>query len=67
MIETKVVASELHNIYFQILVWKYQSELESTKELFADTYVSLYKLLGKEPRLLRDNGKDLESRSITMT
>ena len=51
--ETKVLASELHNTYFQVLIWKYQGSEDSAKrEFFADSYVSFYKLFGEEANVV---------------
>jgi hypothetical protein len=45
---TKVLASELHNTYFQILIWKQPGPKDKdSASFFADTYASFYKLFAE--------------------
>lgn len=67
-LETKVLASELHNTYFQVLIWKEQGSDDSAKrEFFADSYVSFYKLFGIEAEITLRGCEEYESRNINMT
>lgn len=58
-LSTKVIASELHNTYFQVLIWREGSE-ETARELFADCYVSFYKLFGAEAKLIGEGMAERE-------
>lgn len=68
----KILLSQLHHSYFQILIWKMDDKTiipdgNEVSELYGECYLALHRLFDKDPTPATLEGKPAEERIIEST